>query len=274
MPVALVTGCSSGFGEAIAVALAQSGYQVVATMRKPESAPASLKALAAEKGSDVVIAPLDVTNPVMRKDAIDLAIQRFGRVDVLVNNAGITARGAFEDTPEDLWRAIFETNLFGPLELVRLALPVMRRQGAGRIINVTSVAAVLKTPLLAAYAASKHALDTASAALDIETRSFGVRVACLMPGPFKTSLPQNSFDRAASSPYAAIAEHFNATFDAMEAKAPEDLTPVVNAFLAAATDPDPAIRYTVGTDAIAILPPILQSLAPLQQVGLHLTGQI
>ena len=274
MPVALVTGCSSGFGEAIAVAFAQRGYQVVATMRKPESAPPSLKSLAAEKSAAVVIAPLDVTNPGMRKATIDLAIERFGRIDVLINNAGITARGAFEDTPEDLWRAIFETNLFGPLELIRLVLPVMRQQGAGRIINVTSVAAVLKTPLLAAYAASKHALDTVSAALDIETRSFGVRVACLMPGPFKTALPHNSLDRDASLPYAAISKRFCATFDAMEAKAPENLTPVVNAALAAATDSDPAIRYTAGTEAIAILPPILQSLAPLQQLGLHLTGQI
>ena len=273
MPVALVTGCSSGFGEAIAVAFAQRGYQLVATMRKPQAASPRLKALAADKAADIVIAPLDVTSAVMRKDAIDLTVQRFGRIDLLVNNAGITARGAFEDTPEELWRAIFETNLFGPLELIRLVLPVMRQQGAGRIINVTSVAAVLKTPLLAAYAASKHALDTASAALDIETRSFGVRVACLMPGPFKTSLPHNSLDQDASVPYAAISKRFCAAFDAMEAKAPEDLTPVVNAAFFAATDPDPAIRYPAGTDSIAILPPILQSLAPLQQLGLFLTGQ-
>jgi NAD(P)-dependent dehydrogenase (short-subunit alcohol dehydrogenase family) len=273
MPVALVTGCSSGFGEVISIALAQRGYQVVATMRKPQSAPPALKALAAEKAADVVIAPLDVTNAAMRKAVIDLTLQRFGRIDLLINNAGITARGAFEDTPEDLWRAIFETNLFGPLELIRLALPVMRQQGVGRIINVTSVAAVLKTPLLAAYAASKHALDTASAAMDIETRSFGVRVACVMPGPFKTSLPNNSLDRDASAPYAAITASFAAKFDAMEAHAPEDLTPVINAVLAAATDPDPAIRYTAGTDAIAVLPPILQSLAPLQPLGLFLTGQ-
>ncbi len=274
MPVALVTGCSSGFGEAIAIAFARRGYQVVATMRKPQSAPASLKALAADKSAALLIAALDVTSADLRKAAIDLAIQRFGRLDVLINNAGITARGSFEDTPEALWRAIFETNLFGPLELIRLALPVMRQQGGGRIINVTSVAAVLKTPFVAAYAASKHALDTASAALDIETRSFGVRVSCVMPGPFKTALPQNSLDREASAPYAAMSKSFGATFDAMEAKAPQDLTPVVNAALAAATDPDPAIRYPAGTDAIAILPPILQSLAPLQQIGLHLTGQV
>ncbi|MDB6012494.1 MAG: Short-chain dehydrogenase/reductase [Gammaproteobacteria bacterium] len=273
MAVTLITGCSSGFGEAIALAFARRGDQVIATMRKPESASSSLKTLAANKPTDVVIAPLDITDPAMRQKAIDLAIQRFGRLDVLINNAGISARGSFEDTPETLWRTLFETNLFGPLELIRLALPIMRQQGAGRIVNVTSVAAVLKTPLLAAYCASKHAFDTATAALDIETRSFGVRVASVMPGPFKTSLPQNSLDRDSSPPYAAIAAHLAAEFAAMEAKAPEDLTPVVNAALAAASDPDPAIRYPAGADAIHILPPILQSLAPLQQIGLHLTGQ-
>jgi NAD(P)-dependent dehydrogenase (short-subunit alcohol dehydrogenase family) len=273
MPVAFITGCSSGFGEAMACAFAQRGYQVIATMRKPDSAPATLKALATDKSHDFVMAPLDVTDPANRKAAIDLAIQRFGHIDVLINNAGISARGAFEDTPETLWRAIFETNLFGPLELIRLVLPIMRQQGGGRIVNVTSVAAVLKTPLLAAYAASKHAFDTASAALDIETRSFGVRVACVMPGPFKTSLPQNSLDRESSAPYATIAARFNAAFDAMEAKAAGDLKPVIEATLAAATDPDPALRYTPGADAIAVLPPILQSLAPLQKLGLHLTGQ-
>jgi NAD(P)-dependent dehydrogenase (short-subunit alcohol dehydrogenase family) len=273
MPVALITGCSSGFGEALALAFSERGFQVVATMRKPEAASSKLKALANEKPNDFAFASLDVTSATQRKAAVDFVVARFGRLDVLINNAGVGARGAFEDTPERQWRAMFETNLFGPLELARLALPIMRGQGGGRIINVTSVAAVLKTPLMAAYCASKHALDTATAALDIEARGFGVRAICLMPGPFKTSLPQKSLDREASAPYAAIAAHFNATFDAMEAKAPDDLTPVVDAALAAATDPDPALRYTAGADAIPILPPILQALAPLQQIGLHLTGQ-
>ncbi|WP_428312833.1 SDR family oxidoreductase [Hydrocarboniphaga sp.] len=273
MPVALITGCSSGFGEALALAFVERGYRVIATMRKPAAAPPSLKALAAAKPDDFVLAALDVTDAEMRKGIIDFAVQRFGSLDLLINNAGVGARGSFEDTPESQWRTMFETNLFGPLDLVRLALPVMRRQGAGRILNVTSVAAVLKTPLMAAYCASKHALDTATAALDIETRSFGVRVLCVMPGPFKTSLPQKSLDRQASAPYARIAAHFNATFDGMEAKAPSDLTPVVNAALAAATDADPVLRYTAGTDVVPILPPILQALAPLQAIGLRLTGQ-
>jgi NAD(P)-dependent dehydrogenase (short-subunit alcohol dehydrogenase family) len=273
MSVALVTGCSSGFGEAIAVALAERGYQVVATLRNPASVSQKLQALATVNPADFVIAPLDVTKAASRKEAIDLTLQRFGRLDLLVNNAGITARGAVEDIPEDLWHAVFDTNLFGPIELIRLALPVMRKQGAGRIINVTSVASFLKTPLLSVYTSSKHALDAVSAALDVETRSFGVRVACVMPGPFKTALPQNSLDRKASAPYEKITERFNATFGAMEAKAPADLSPVVNAVLAAATDPDPALRYPAGTDAIGILPPILQAIAPLQKIGLHVTGQ-
>jgi NAD(P)-dependent dehydrogenase (short-subunit alcohol dehydrogenase family) len=273
MTVVFITGCSSGFGEAMALAFSGRGDKVVATVRNPEAAPASLKALAADKPADFAILPLDVTDAVARKKAIDAALERFGRIDVLINNAGVGARGAFEDTPESQFRAMFETNLFGPLELVRLALPIMRKQGSGRIINVTSVAAVLKTPLMSAYCGSKHALDAATAALDIEARSFGVRVVALMPGPFKTDLPKKSLDRAASAPYARIASHFNEKFDAMESHAPDDLSPVVEAALAAATDPDPAIRYPAGLPQIPVLPPILQSIAPLQAIGLHLTGQ-
>jgi NAD(P)-dependent dehydrogenase (short-subunit alcohol dehydrogenase family) len=126
---------------------------------------------------------------------------------------------------------------------------------------------------MAAYCASKHAFDTATAALDVETRSFGVRVVSVVPGPFKTALPQKSLDRPASEPYATIAERFNANFDGLEAKAPEDLTPVVEAALAAATDAEPKLRNLAGTEVVAILPPILQALAPLEMIGLKLTGQ-
>jgi NAD(P)-dependent dehydrogenase (short-subunit alcohol dehydrogenase family) len=273
MPVALITGCSSGFGEAMALAFADRGYQVVATMRKPETAPENLKALVAAKPDDVLLAPLDVTNADMRKAIIDRTLSHFGRIDLLINNAGVGARGSFEDTPESQWRMMFETNLFGPLDLIRLALPIMREQGAGRIINVTSVAAIMKTPFMGAYCASKHAMDAATAALNIETRSYGVQVISVMPGPFKTALPRNSLDREASAPYVKIAAEFNMNFDGLEAKAPEDVTPVVNAALAAATDAEPMLRYTAGTEPVHILPPILQALAPLEKIGLHLTGQ-
>lgn len=273
MPVALITGCSSGFGEAIARGFVERGYQVVATMRNPANAPESLKALAAEKPDNVVFTALDVTDAASRQAAVDFTVARFGGIDLLINNAGISARGAVEDTPEALWRKMFETNLFGPIELIRLVLPKMREKGAGRIVNVTSVASVLKTPFLGAYCASKQAFDTATAALNIETRSFGVQVVSVMPGPFKTSLPQNSLDREPSAPYAKIGETFNTTFNGMEAHAPEDVTPVVEAALAAATDSDPKLRYPAGTEPVKVLPPILDALAPLEKVGLMVTGQ-
>lgn len=273
MPVALITGCSSGFGEAMALAFAERGYQVVATMRSPDNAPGRLKALAARSPSDFMLAQLDVTDADMRKAIIALVVARFGRIDLLINNAGVGARGSVEDTPDSQWRTMFDTNVFGPLDLVRLALPIMREQGAGRIINVTSVAALMKTPFMGAYCASKHALDTATAALNIETRSFGVQVVSVMPGPFKTALPQKSLDRSASAPYAATAAAFNRNFDGLEAKAPDDITPVVTAALAAATDAEPMLRYTAGAEVVPILPPILQALAPMEKIGLHLTGQ-
>lgn len=269
----LVTGCSSGFGEAIALAFAHRGDRVIATMRRPESAPPSLRALHDAGTGQVVIAPLDVTDGSMRSQAIELATRLFGGLDVLVNNAGITASGSMEDTPEKVWRSIFETNFFGPLELIRLALPIMRRQGAGRIINVTSVAALLATPLLSAYSAAKHAMDAASSALDIETRSYGVRVTTVMPGPFKTRLPVSSLQLGPSAPYEKITRSFKAVFGELEQRAPEDLSPVVQATLAAAFDADPKLRYTAGTDALRLLPPILQALEPLQRFGMHVTGQ-
>lgn len=273
MPVALITGCSSGFGEAMAFAFAERGYQVVATMRNPDNAPAKLKALAARSPADVMLARLDVTDAEMRKAIIALVVAQFGRIDLLINNAGVGARGSVEDTPDSQWRTMFETYVFGPLDLIRLSLPIMREQGQGRIINVTSVAALMKTPFMGAYCASKHALDTATAALNIETRSFGVQVVSVMPGPFKTALPQKSLDRAASAPYEATAAAFNRNFDGLEARAPDDITPVVTAALAAATDAEPMLRYTAGTEVVPILPPILQALAPLEKIGLHLTGQ-
>jgi len=273
MAVAFITGCSSGFGKAIALAFAQTGHRVIATMRRPEAAPAELAALAARNPDDFLLASLDVTDPGMRANAFDLASRYFGRLDILVNNAGITATGSVEDTTESIWRSIFETNFFAPLELMRLALPIMRRQGAGRIVNVTSVAAMVPTPLLGAYSASKHALDCVSATLDVEARGFGVRVATILPGPFRTELGKKSLPIDASVSYQRIAAQFATAFGGLIAQAPQDLSPVVNAALAAALDPDPACRYAAGADAVPQLSALLDSFVPFHQLGLRLTGQ-
>ena len=273
MSVVLITGSGSGFGEAIAVAFAQRGHQVVATMRRPDTAPASLKSLAAERPSAVVVTALDVCDPQARRRAADLTLERFGRLDILVNSAGVGATGSLEDMPESVLHKVFDTNFFGPLELMRLALPVMRKQRAGRIINITSVASLFSTPFMSAYTASKQALDAASVAADIESRSFGVRVAAIVAGPFKTGLPAKSLDIGPSAAYATIHGNYKSFFAKLEDHAAVDLSPVVETVMAAATDADPPLRYLVGAEGITFLPNLLQALAPEQFLALLATGQ-
>ena len=273
MSTVLITGCGSGFGEALALAFAQQGDNVIATMRRPEAASASLKKLAAERPSGVIIAALDVNDADARRRAVDLAVTTFGRLDVLVNSAGVGASGSLEDMPTNVLNTIFATNFFGPVELMRLALPVLRKQGSGRIINITSVASLFSTPFMSAYSASKQALDAASIALDIESRSFGVRVVAIVAGPFKTSLPAKSLDIPPSGPYAETHGHFKDVFTELEKHAAEDLSPLVNTVLAAASDADPLLRYVVGTDGIPFIPGLLKALEPEQSFALRLTGQ-
>jgi NAD(P)-dependent dehydrogenase (short-subunit alcohol dehydrogenase family) len=273
MSVVLITGSGSGFGEAIAVAFAQQGHQVVATMRRPDSAPVSLKSLVAERPSAVIITTLDVSDPEARRRAVNLTLNTFGRLDILVNCAGVGATGSLEDMPESGLHKVFDTNFFGPLELMRLALPVMRKQRAGRIINITSVASLFSTPFMSAYTASKQALDAASVAADIESRSFGVRVAAIVAGPFKTGLPAKSLDIAPSAAYSTTHGNYKSFFSKLEDHAAVDLSPVVKTVMAAATDADPPLRYLVGAEGITFLPNLLQALAPEQFFALLATGQ-
>jgi NAD(P)-dependent dehydrogenase (short-subunit alcohol dehydrogenase family) len=274
MSTVLVTGCSSGFGEALALAFAKQGDNVIATMRRPEAAPVSLRNLVTERSSAAVkIAALDVNDADARHRAVDLAVSTFGRLDILVNCAGVGASGSLEDMPTDTLNTVFATNFFGALELMRLSLPIMRKQGAGRIINITSVASLFSTPFMSAYSASKQALDAASIALDIESRSFGVRVAAIVAGPFKTNLATKSLEVPPSGPYAAIHSHFKGVFVELEKHAAEDLSPLVKTVLAAARDADPLLRYVVGTDGIPFITGLLKALEPEQSFGLRLTGQ-
>lgn len=273
MSSVLITGCGSGFGEALALGFAQNGDNVIATMRQPEAASASLKQLAAERPSSVIIAALDVNDADAGRRAVDLAVTTFGRLDVLVNSAGVGASGSLEDMPRNVLNTIFATNFFAPMELMRLALPVMRKQGAGRIINITSVASLFSTPFMSAYSASKQALDAASIALDIESRSFGVRVVAIVAGPFKTSLTAKSLDIPPSRPYTGTHGHFKEVFTELEKHAAEDLSPLVRTVLASASDVDPLLRYVVGTDGIPFIPGLIEALKFEQSFGLRLTGQ-
>ena len=266
MPVCLITGCSSGFGAAIALAFAGRGDEVVATMRDPDRAPATLKGL-----DNVEIAPLDVTDEGSRRAALDLVVGRYGRIDTLVNNAGIVASAAIEDTPEDLSRRIFEANYFGPVELMRAVLPIMRGQGGGRIVTVTAIGAILSTPLLGVYCASKHALDCAAAVVDIEGRPFGVRAPSVLPGQFKTAIMDKA-TRIVTEPYQGISAALQATRASRAADVLSDLSPVTDAVIAAATDPEPKARYLAGVGLALEVEPSIAELERLQSLGAQRSG--
>ena len=272
MAVVLVTGCSSGFGEAIALGFVRRGDTVIATMRKPDQAPASLRTAADEADSRLELAPLDVTAAQSRANAVKKVVDRHGRLDVLVNNAGVGHAGSLEDTPLDMLRLVFETNFFGPHEMMRLVLPVMRQQGAGRIVNVTAIGAIFATPLYNAYCASKHALDSVSAGADIDARAFGVRVVSVLPGQFKTSIGDKRLPGTTSQVYEAIAASLTKARQQRAGDVLTDLSPVVDAVITGATHPDPKTRYAVGKGMAEMLAPVIAELDKLQAFDLRRAG--
>jgi NAD(P)-dependent dehydrogenase (short-subunit alcohol dehydrogenase family) len=261
--VALVTGCSTGFGEAIALGLSSRDYTVIATMRSPEKASDALRS------RGVVLRKLDVTDEASRRAAVGWAFEEYGRIDVLVNNAGIATRGSVEDTPEDAVRAVMETNFFAPLALIQSVIPAMRRQRSGRIVNVTAIGALLCSPFLSAYCASKHAMDAVTAAMDVEVKSLGIRVSSVLPGQFKTAIGSNMTHAPMSADYAPVSEVLAKGFKARAGEASADLGPVVEAVVAAITDPDPRPRYVVGGGSANLLPPVIAELESIHRIELE-----
>ena len=235
--VALVTGASSGIGKAAARALVGAGFTVYGTSRR---------AAGGEKRGGVVFLPLDVTDDASVAGAVREVLDRSGRIDVLVNNAGIAVSGAAEESSIEQARALFETNLFGSIRVTRAVLPHMREQGSGRIINVSSVLGLVPAPFAALYAASKHALEGYSESLDHEVREHGVRVLLVEPAYTKTSFDANAVpvDEPLSL-YARRRESFDALI-ADAVKAGDEPSIVGQAVVAAATDKRPKLRYPAG----------------------------
>jgi NAD(P)-dependent dehydrogenase (short-subunit alcohol dehydrogenase family) len=187
MKTIIVTGTSTGIGFAAAVALARAGHDVFATMRDPARSR-ELQALAAKENLSITIVPLDVDSDASVTRGMAKIQEMRGRVDVLVNNAGIGALGSVEEMPVDQFRQVMETNFFGALRCIQAVLPGMRGRQSGRIINVTSVAGRLASAGQAAYCASKFALEALSESLAAEVRPFNVRVAVVEPGVIQTPI--------------------------------------------------------------------------------------
>jgi NAD(P)-dependent dehydrogenase (short-subunit alcohol dehydrogenase family) len=179
-----ITGASSGFGRAFAEHALERGHNVVATARQLTA----LQDLAARAPDRLLPFALDVALPGAAQAAIDAAISRFGRIDVLINNAGYGVVGAFEETSDSELRAIMETNFFGAMHVTRAALPILRAQKSGAIVNISSLGGQLSFAGFSAYSATKFAIEGISEALAQEMAPFGVKVLIVEPGQFRTNL--------------------------------------------------------------------------------------
>jgi NAD(P)-dependent dehydrogenase (short-subunit alcohol dehydrogenase family) len=189
--VVLVTGVSSGIGRATAVKFTKQGCRVFGSVRNVTKA---------QPIPGVELVEMDIRDEASVQQAIQAVVARAQRIDVLVNNAGVTLLGATEETSLAEAHALFDTNLFGILRMTKAVLPYMREQRSGRIVNISSVLGFLPAPYMALYAASKHAVEGLSESLDHEVRQFGIRVALVEPSFTKTNLDVNAPQTASRIP--------------------------------------------------------------------------
>jgi NAD(P)-dependent dehydrogenase (short-subunit alcohol dehydrogenase family) len=252
----LITGATSGFGRTIAEAALDRGDSVVATSRRTDA----LDDLA---GDDrVLVRRLDVTDPAQREAAVAAALERFGRIDVLVNNAGRTQVGAVEETTDDELRFLFDLHFFAPAALTRLVLPAMRAQGSGAIVQMSSVGGQVTAPGFSAYCATKFALEGLSETLQAELEPFGIRVLIVEPGAFRTGLfrPDAAYLSDEMPEYADTVGPTRAYVRDGHLEQPGD--PVKAAAIVAALDADePPLRLVLGADAIGNIRRRLQGVS-------------
>jgi NAD(P)-dependent dehydrogenase (short-subunit alcohol dehydrogenase family) len=239
-----VTGCTSGFGRALVNAVRSRGERVVATARRPS-------ALADLVGEDVLTLELDVTREDQIDAALDAAVERFGRVDVLVNNAGIGFVGALEEMSLADLREVMETMFFGPAALTRAVVPRMRAQGSGAIVQISSMGGQVTAPGYSAYCAAKFALEGLSEAVAAEVAPLGVRVLIVEPGSFRTGLLGRSLRAAPGlEPYAETVGATRAYIESEDGHQAGDPAKAAAAILTALDANDPPLRLALGADAV------------------------
>jgi NAD(P)-dependent dehydrogenase (short-subunit alcohol dehydrogenase family) len=238
--VALVTGASSGIGEATAARLAAAGYTVYGTSRRGAAADAA-------GAKPFAMLPLDVTSDASVDAAVEHVMAIEGRIDLLVNNAGfgVAPAGAVESSMEQA-KAIFETNFFGLVRMTRAVVPHMRRQGHGRIINISSVLGFLPAPYLALYAATKHAVEGYSESLDHELRTRGIRVSVVEPAYTNTEFDINTLEADEKIDEYREARVLLAESLRNSVKSGDKPAVVADVVLKAASAPHPKLRYTAG----------------------------
>jgi NAD(P)-dependent dehydrogenase (short-subunit alcohol dehydrogenase family) len=249
--VAVVTGSSSGIGYATVLQLARSGYLTFATMRNPAKGSDLIKVAENEK-LPIQVEQLDVTDSNSIKDFVTRIGESAGRIDVLVNNAGHVLIGSLEDLSMKETQDQLDTNLLGTIQVTQQALPIMRAQGSGIIVNISSVVGRFGLPGMSAYVATKFALEGLSESLAYEVAPFGIKVILIEPGVVKTRILDNSVvghdALREDSPYSGMLKSLNATFNTlMEHASTSDQ--VAMTILQAISSPEPKLRYLVGQDA-------------------------
>ncbi|HKE15335.1 MAG TPA: oxidoreductase [Kofleriaceae bacterium] len=253
-----ITGSSSGFGRAIVEETLRRGDRVVATLRRPEA----LADLAARAGDRLLVAELDVTRPDQVRASVASAIARFGRIDVLVNNAGFSIIGAVEETGDEDLRATMELMFFGAVATTREVLPHMRERRSGTIVQLTSVGGLTTAPGFGAYCAAKHALEGLSECLSLEVAPLGIRVLIVEPGAFRTALFGAAFRRMPTmDAYAPTAGATRKWVAEAAGKQPGDPAKAASAIADIAAAGEAPLRLPLGGDAVDSIRAKLASVA-------------
>lgn len=245
-----LTGASRGFGLEIARKILSQGDQVVATARRADEIPARLP----NAGDALLAVDLDVTNADQVDQAVQSAVDAFGRIDVLVNNAGCGLLGAVEEASDAAIRAVYDVNVFGALAVLRAALPVLRRQRSGHVINISSVGGLLGSPGWGIYNSTKFALEGFSEALAKELKPLGIWVTIVEPGYFRTDF----LDASSLGTEHTIIDDYESTAGAMRAHAvdvnhtqPGDPIKAAAAIVGIAAAAEPPVHLLLGSDCVA-----------------------
>jgi NAD(P)-dependent dehydrogenase (short-subunit alcohol dehydrogenase family) len=246
----IVTGAGRGMGVDIAKAALAAGNAVVATGRRPEAVERALGGAQ----DDLQVVKLDVTSPADAEAAVQAAVERFDRIDVLVNNAGNFYAGFFEEiSPED-FRAQIETTLFGPMNVTRAVLPVMRAQRSGLVVVISSTAGIVGQEFCTAYATSKFGVEGWMESLTPEVAPFGIRTMVVEPGFFRTELltPESTnYAEPSIDDYAERTEQTVAVWNSMNGQQGGDPAKLANALVRLTGQDKPPLRFAAGADAIA-----------------------
>ena len=244
-----ITGAGRGMGVDIAKAALAAGHFVVATGRSTDAV-----AKAVGETDDLLVVELDITSPASAEAAVQAALDRIARIDVLVNNAGNFFAGFFEELSPEQFEAQLTTNLLGPLNVTRVVLPVMRKQRSGHVVTISSTAGIVGQEFCSAYAASKFGLEGWMESLRFEVEPFGILTTIVEPGFFRTDLltkESTAYADLSIEDYAERTAHARPAWEAMSGKQTNDPVKLAKALIAVVDQGQPPLRWVAGADAVA-----------------------